>query len=134
MLRLSREMPIGAAIALLKKEIADRQSALFILEGLVAQGIQTAPVAAATANGLNTRGRKGKGKLSLAKAGVEILRAAGRPMHGGRELVPALEAQGYKVKHPNGLATTLMRTGEVKRTDPGTFAYKEGAEAAASGH
>jgi hypothetical protein len=55
-------------------------------------------------------------------------------MHGGRELVPALEAQGHKVNNPNGLATTILRTGEVERTSPGTFAYKGGGKAAASGH
>ena len=122
-------MPIGAAIAHLKKEIADRQSALFVLEALVAQGVHIAPGATIVSNGVPARGRRGK-KMSLAQAGVAILQAAGRPMHGGRELVPALEAQGHKVKHPNGLATTLMRTKQVERTSPGTFAFKEGGATA----
>jgi hypothetical protein len=126
---MNREMPIGAAIALLKKEIADRQSALSVLEALVAQGVQAGP--STTASGTAQRARRGGKKLSVGKASVEILRAAGRPMHGGRELIPALEAQGYRIKHKGaGMATTLLRTGEIERTSPGTFAFKGGNAAA----
>jgi hypothetical protein len=48
-------------------------------------------------------------------------------MHGLREIIPALESQGYRLKHRAGLATTLMRSGVVERTAPGTFAVKGGA-------
>ena len=61
---------------------------------------------------------------------MEILREAGRPMHGLTELLPALEARGIKVKHTAGLATILMRTGMVERTAPGTFAVKGGTAGA----
>jgi hypothetical protein len=37
------------------------------------------------------------------------------------------QAQGYKLKHKAGLATTLMRSGDVERTAPGTFMAKGGA-------
>ena len=50
---LHKNMPIGAAIATLKREVADRQSALAILEALVAPSGQPAP----TAKGA-TRGRR----------------------------------------------------------------------------
>jgi hypothetical protein len=119
------EMPIATAIAILKKEIADKQAALSVLEGLVTQGAPS--INAPSANGVTVRARRGGKKLAIGKAAVEILKTAGRPMHGIREVMPALEAQGYKIKHKAGLATTLLRTGEVERTAPGTFAFKGGS-------
>jgi hypothetical protein len=120
------DMPIATVIAILKKEIADRQAALSVLEGLVAPGTPGVSPVATPTNGTGVRGKRGGKKLAIGKAAVEILRSAGRPMHGLREVMPALEAQGYKIKHKAGLATTLLRTGEVERTAPGTFAFKGG--------
>jgi hypothetical protein len=121
------ETPIGAAIALLKKEIAEKQAALNVLEGLVTQ--DSSGGARPPSNGAASRARRGK-KTTVGKAAVEILRASARPMHGIREIIPALESDGYKVKHKAGLATTLLRTGEIERTAPGTFAFKGGGSAA----
>lgn len=121
---------IGSVIALLRKEIAERQTALYMLEALIAGGTSPAsaangvplpPLPVAAASGPQRRKRPTQ---SIARAAVELLRATGRPMHGLREIIPALEAQGYKFKHKTGLATTLMRTGKVDRTAPGTFALK----------
>ncbi len=121
---LHKNMPIGAAIAALKREVADRQSALAILEALLAPSGQSAPT---TTNGTTRRRRKGKRRGGSARLAVEIIRAAGRPMHGLTEIIPALEARGLKFKNPSGLATALMRTGEIERTAPGTFGLKDGS-------
>lgn len=61
-------------------------------------------------------------KPSIAIASVRILREAGRPMHGVHELVPALAARGFRIKYGSGLGTLLLRTGEIERTAPGTYA------------
>ena len=98
---MNRNTPIGDFVSLLKREIADRQALLATLEPLL-----TPPP------------RSGVGR-----AAVEILREAGRPMHGLREIVPALEAKGFEFKTQAGFATTLLRTGYIRRTAPGTFAY-----------
>ena len=115
------DMPIGTAIAMLKKEIAEKQAALSVLETLVANGSNAA------AQGTGPRPRRGRPTQSVGAAAVDILKATGRPMHGLREILPALLDQGYKIKHRAGLATTLLRTGEIERTAPGTFAVKGGA-------
>jgi hypothetical protein len=113
-------MPLSSAIALLEKEIAEKQAALAALKALYARG--TPPIEL-------PRGRGGK-KPSIATAAIAILKAAGRPMHGQRELLPALEAQGIKIKHPAGLPTILLRTKRVERTSRGTYAFKGGDEPA----
>ncbi len=129
-MHMNAQTPIGVAITLLRKEIDERKTALSILEALVAQGVTALP---AVANGAGPASRGGRrrggrgGKQTVGQAAVAIMRAAGRPLHGLREIIPALEAQGYKISHRAGLATTLLRTGEVVRTSPGTFAVKGGA-------
>jgi len=133
-MRVSPETPIGVTLTLLRKERDERNTAIAILEALIAQGVSpSSPVTVAgvtpvitTVGGKKYRAGK-KGRASVASAALAILRAAGRPMHGLREIVPALEAQGYKLKHKAGLATTLMRSGDVERTSPGTFMAKGGA-------
>jgi hypothetical protein len=128
-MQLNQDMPIGSAIALLKKEIDDRQRALTALEAMVSQSAGRGAVAQVNGHAPRaapTSGRGGK-RPKIGEAAVEILRAAGRPMHGLREVLPALEAQGYKISHRAGLATMLLRTKRVVRTAPGTFALKEAA-------
>ena len=108
-------MRIGAVIAQLRKEIADKQTALATLEALVA-GNESPPESAPVKMPVERQ-------YGMGKAAVEILKAAGRPLHGRRELLPALEAKGFKVRTTH-IATMLMRTKQVTRTAPGTFAYK----------
>jgi hypothetical protein len=50
-------------------------------------------------------------------------------MHGLHEILPALQARGFVLRSRAGFATTLLRTGQVRRTAPGTFAYAGGADA-----
>jgi hypothetical protein len=134
-MRVSPETPIGVTLTLLRKERDERNTAIAILEALIAQGVSpSSPVNVAGVTPITTVGVGGKkyragkkGRQSVASAALAILRAAGRPMHGLREIVPALEAQGYKLKHKAVLATTLMRSGDVERTAPGTFMAKGGA-------
>jgi hypothetical protein len=123
---MQRNMPVGAAIDLLRKEIAEKQSVLAALEAMVTAGTESTAHALPTNGAPKPGARRGK-KLSVARAGLEILKTAGRPMHGLREIVPALEAQGYKIKHRAGFATVLLRTNQVERTAPGTFKLKGGA-------
>lgn len=131
-MRLNPEMTLTAGIAAMEKEREALGTAISMLRALIASGVSPGTVVG-TSNGVvvpitpGKRPRRGGKKPSIAAASLEILRQAGRPMHGLRELLPALEAMGLKVKHKAGLATILMRTGEVVRTSPGTFAMKGGA-------
>ena len=131
-MRVSPDMTVGALAATVRKEIEERKTFLAMLEAVMAQGVSPSTpytggsVVPITSAIKHRRGRGGK-KPSVAAASLEILRQAGRAMHGLRELLPAVEAQGLKVKHKAGFATTLMRTGRVDRVAPGTFAIKGGA-------
>jgi uracil phosphoribosyltransferase len=107
---MGRDTTIGELLALLKSEITDRKALVDKLESMVGAEPPT-----------RTKG--------LALAAVEILRAAGRPMHGLHEILPALQARGFVLRSRAGFATTLLRTGQVRRTAPGTFAYAGGADA-----
>jgi hypothetical protein len=101
---MEREMTVRDFLALLRGEIAERQKLVTEMEARIAP----------------SPGRK-SGQTAAA---VEILRTAGRPMHGLQELLPALEAQGYVIGSRAGFGTGLLRTGQIVRTAPGTFAYK----------
>jgi hypothetical protein len=120
-ININRNTPIGAAIATLKKEAADRQSAAAILEALIATvtGEPTSPAEEGPRH--RRRGKRGAG---CGQAAIEIIRAAGRPLHGLTEILPALEARGYRIER-SGLPTTLMRTKRIRRTAPGTFGLKD---------
>jgi hypothetical protein len=104
---MDRNMTVGDLVSLLRREIAQRQSLLKELESR----LDAAPSAR----------KKGAGL-----AAVEILRAAGRPMHGLGEILPALHTSGYEINSKAGLPALLLRTGQVRRTAPGTFAYSPG--------
>jgi hypothetical protein len=131
-MQLNPGTTIAAAIAAMQKEREALGTAISVLQALVANGVSPS-TAVGVSGGVvvpftaGRRARRGGRKPSIAQASIDILRAAGRPLHGLRELIPELEAQGVRIKHKSGLATTLMRTGEVERTAPGTFRFKGGA-------
>ena len=134
-MRVTPDVTIGVLAAALQKEIDEKTSFLAMLKAVMAQGVSPATPYGAGGGGGSvvpiTSGKRRRGKKpTIAAASLEILRAAGRPLHGLREILPALEAQGIKIKHKAGLATVLMRTGEVDRTSPGTFAVRGGAASA----
>jgi len=105
---MTRDTTVRDLVSLLRREIADRQALVERLEAIVGTEPPT-----------RTKG--------IGAAAVEILRDAGRPMHARGEILPALEARGFKPKSTAGFATTLLRTGQIRRTAPGTFAYGSGA-------
>jgi hypothetical protein len=119
---------LGSMIGVLEREVEEKTKALFILKAFLAQ-----PVTASTETPATSRIRTARGANthSAAKTAVEILREAGRPLHGLREIVPALMARGYSIS-PAGLPSALIRFPEVVRVAPGTFAYQGGGEAAAA--
>ena len=92
---MDRNMTVGDLVSLLRREIEQRQSLLAELESR----LDAAPAVR----------RKGAGL-----AAVEILRAAGRPMHGLGEILPALQTEGYELNSRAGFATLLLRTGKVR--------------------
>ena len=119
-MRFSAQTTIGAVVTTLRREIDERKTLLAMLEAITATG------ASAPAETIRRR----RNRSPIVVASLEILRDAGRPMHGLTELLPALEARGLKLAHPASLATALMRSGEVDRPSPGTFAAKGGAAGA----
>ena len=102
---MDRQTSVGDFLSTLKREIEERQRLVSELEARV--GAEPAPR-----------------KTGHTHAAVEILREAGRPMHGLDEVLPALEAMGYRPVSRAGFGTGLLRTGKIIRTAPGTFAYK----------
>ena len=128
-MRVSPDMTVGALAATIRKEIEERKTFLAMLDAVMAQGVSpSTPYTGSSAVPITSAERRRGGKKpSVAAASLEILREVGRPMHGLRELLPAVEARGLKVKHKAGYATTLMRTGQIDRVAPGTFALKGGA-------
>jgi hypothetical protein len=130
-MKLDSGLTLKAAIASMQKEREALGTAIAMLQALIATGVSasspfngsalhnTAPVS-------GKRARRGGKKPSIAHASIEILREAGRPMHGLREIIPALAARGVKVKQKASLATILLRTGEIERTSPGTYGLKGG--------
>ena len=133
-MHLNPGMTIAAAIAAMQREREALGTAIAVLQALIAGGVSpTVALGAPDGGGATitsaTAGyaRRGGKRPSIGQASIEILREAGRPMHGLRDLVPALEARGVKMKHTAGLATILLRTKEIVRTAPGTYAMKGGA-------
>jgi hypothetical protein len=108
-------MSIDTEIAFLERESADEQRRLAALR------------ACQRARLPSHRRVPGTGRLSFARAAIEVLKVTGRPVHGTRELLPVLEVLGYTLKHRSGLPTVLMRTGQVERVAPGTFALRRTA-------
>jgi hypothetical protein len=121
-----RDMTVGDAITALKKEIQDRAKTLSVLEQMVAnQGPEEEPGSHPRQDDA-PRARRRSSPGSVGSNAVEILQAAGRPMHGLRELLPALQARGLKPSKAS-LPTTLMRQkSRIRRTAPGTWAYTGG--------
>jgi hypothetical protein len=113
---MNRNTTIAEAIATLKRRAADQLTAVSMFEALIAP---SAPRPDAAHPGTRRRRRRREGS-TIAEIAVEILREAQRPLHGGTELLAQLEARGVKVR-PSGLATSLLRTGEIERVARGTF-------------
>jgi hypothetical protein len=108
---MDRETTIGDFVSLLKQEIAERQKLVDELESRV---------------GKEPRATSRSG---LGAEAIEILRAAGRPMHGLHELLPELERRGYTMRSRGNLAGALLSTKRITRTAPGTFALKPNGSA-----
>jgi hypothetical protein len=123
---MNRNTTIGDALKYLDQNIERFRSARFMLEALIHGPDDPGKPPTPPASAVNAAVRVRTG-LSVANAAIDILRAANRPMHALAEIVPALQAAGYKV-HPHGLATTLLRTGQVVRVARGTFALREHGE------
>ena len=66
-----------------------------------------------------------EGKLTIGGAAREILRQAGKPLHGVRDIYPQLVQRGIKT-NKNGLQTILGRTPNIRKVDgsPNTWAYE----------
>jgi hypothetical protein len=109
---------LAEAKAAYREQIATATRALHLLEAITTaplpRGAMPAP-----------RVPRPERRLSVARAAIEMLARAQRPLHGMTEIVPHLQAEGYNV-HAHGLATTLLRTGLVERVSRGTFALKPG--------
>jgi hypothetical protein len=119
-------MPIGAAIGQLKREIAERQAALVVLETLVEKGVSSVPASASSQPVKRGRPRLGAAGSTAVDAAVIIVREAGRPMHGLSEILPELERRGHHYSHRASLASSLLKSGKFVRTAPGTFGLKGG--------
>lgn len=123
---MNKNATVDDLLQLLDRKIEDYRHLKFAVEAIVHPGKRPTnpslpPTPPASAVNAATHARTGQ---SVGSAALAILRAANRPMHGLSELVPALERQGYRVSR-HGLATTLLRTGQVVRTGRGTFAARE---------
>lgn len=108
---MNDKTPLGTAVAVLRSEIAAKQTLLAGLEAMIA--------------GPSPRAGPRKRRSGIGAAAAEILRQTARPMHGLRELIPALEAQGHVIASRAGFATLLLRNSEIERRAPGTFALKK---------
>jgi hypothetical protein len=121
---------LGAAKAKIRRQVEDLQRLLIQLEAMTASSPSTTSTTSTTkqrkqgfpsgtptsASTLRNRG--------IGQAALEVLRQAGRPMHGLREVLPIIEQQGFHVRSRSGFATLLVRTGQVVRVAPGTFAFR----------
>jgi hypothetical protein len=113
---MNKNTTIADVLTHLDQRIENLRGLKFGLEALVhAPAAPTdpnlPPTPPASAVNAATHARTGQ---SVATAAITILEAAQRPLHGLTEVVPALEAAGYRVSR-NGLATTLLRTGRRRR-------------------
>jgi hypothetical protein len=111
---MDSELTVKALVCLLKREIEERRALVAALEARVGEAPQPAR------------------RTGVSAAAVEILREVGRPMHGLGEILPMLKARGFDVSKRAGFASVVMRSGQVVRTAPGTYALKPAADAAGS--
>jgi len=116
--------PIGEVIAALEREIEDKRRTLATLKALLVGAPREVRI---TENGpviAVLGGNAGAHKvMTVGGAAVEILRDAGRPLHGLRELLPMLQERGVKVDK-NTLPTALGRQTVLKKVEPGVWAYR----------
>jgi hypothetical protein len=109
---MNRDMTVGDLVSLLKREIAERQNLIRELEARARPS--SAP---------------GRPRGGIATTAIDVLRDAGRPMHGLSELLPAIEARGVHIASRAGFATSLLRTDKITRTAPGTYALASASDA-----
>ena len=128
---MNKNNTIGDALRYLDQNIEKFRGLKFALEALIHPGQGPAdpnrpPTPPASAVNAAAYARTG---LGVATAAVAILEAAERPLHGLTEIVPALEAAGYRVSR-HALATTLLRNARIVRVGRGTYALRERVERA----
>jgi hypothetical protein len=92
-MRVTPDVTIGVLATALQKEIDEKTTFLAMLKAVMAQGVSPSTPYGAGGGGSVvpiTSGKRRRGKKpTIAAASLEILRAAGRPLHGLREILPA---------------------------------------------
>src|ERR1700723_434599 len=114
---MDREMTVQALMCLLEREIEERRALIGALKARMGDGPQP------------TRTMR---RMGIGAAAVDVLREAGRPMHGLHEILPALKGRGFDVGRRGGFASVVLRTGQIERTAPGTYALKPARDVAGS--
>lgn len=109
---MNRDTSVGEFLDQLRREVDDRQLLIYALSERLDEPTKSPATTEAPT------------RVGVAQAAADILREAGRPMHGLHEILPALRARGFAPKSRAGFATLLLRTGKIIRTAPGTYAYK----------
>jgi hypothetical protein len=116
---MDSELTVKALVCQLKREIEERRTLLAGLEARCGEEPETQQPTPARRTGMTA-------------AAVEVLREVGRPMHGLGEILPALKARGFDVSKRAGFASVIMRSGQVVRVAPGTYALKPARDGAGS--
>lgn len=116
---MDRDTTVREFVCALKREIEERRTLIAALEARVGSDEKPEPASPRVC------------RTGMTSAVLDILREAGRPMHALNEVIPALEARGFTVRSKGGFATLMLRTGQVVRTAPGTYALKPAVDAAA---
>lgn len=127
-MHVSPQTTIGVTMTMLRRELDERRTMLSMLEAITGRGAAPLITAPDAPTATRPSRRHHDGRPSIAAAAEAILRSANRPMHGLREILPLLEAQGYHLAHRASLAGTLTRGRRIVRTAPGTFAVAGGAD------
>jgi len=110
---------IGDAITLLEREIEDRRRALSVLKAMVGLSPSQLPL---TGTNKPANGSASRKAVTVGGAAVEILQAAGRPLHAMRELLPLIQERGIKVSKTT-LPTALSRQKALKKVEAGVWTY-----------
>jgi hypothetical protein len=132
---MNPNMTVRDAIAQLEAEIQEKNTLLAALRAAVDNGTPSPvtrvfklprppkrnhkkPAAAPISPGGSLK------SMTVAAAATQVLKEAGRPMHGRRELLPALLHRGVKVDETT-LPVAAKRSKNIERTAPGTYRYVE---------
>ena len=128
---MNRNTTLGELLKYLDAQIEAHRRAKFAIEALLhppsgPTDPDLPPTPPASAVNAATLARTGR---SVGAAAISVLEVARRPMHGLSEIVPELEAAGYRVSR-GGLTTTLLRTGRIVRVGRGIYALREDGQCA----